>query len=500
MGVPRKPFELGASEASSVPCLMVHDDYRFEFEEWIREEGEQSKQIPRRKRFIGDRSYRHFDARVSLKMLESGEAAQLIAHLKNPTRLISHSFFPFLRRDKKVRRFIREVNAETGINKPVAKQKLRPIMYASHKDAVVYGFYGYILKKLYDERIRELGIADNVIAYRRIPREDGSERNKSNIDFAHDIYKMICGQKEIMVMCLDIKDFFGSMQHVGIYKRWSTLLGLDELPMGHKIVYRNITRYRYLFLTDVLQKLKIASIIKGRLVYAKGAQRVGPIGSPQLYNSQLNNSEFIRINKSPKGIPQGSPISDILANIYLTEFDVAVKEFLDGYGETLYRRYSDDIIMIFPPSEKDNVYEFITKLLTEEGLQVSSKKTELFYINRQERVLKDVTGLVAPGYALNKRTVQYLGFEFDLDGIHIRSGTIANHYRKLVRSLKKDVDLEEKSEAEYKKKSRKRDRYAYIKLASKRIGDARLLSQHKNVRKRTRRLKQQAAQHQLNTK
>lgn len=35
--------ELGTSEASTVPCLMNHENYSFELEEWLNEEAELAK-------------------------------------------------------------------------------------------------------------------------------------------------------------------------------------------------------------------------------------------------------------------------------------------------------------------------------------------------------------------------------------------------------------------------------------------------------------------------
>lgn len=63
-----------------------------------------------------------------------------------------------------------------------------------------------------------------------------------------------------------------------------------------------------------------------------------------------------------KGIPQGNPLSPLLSNIYLSKFDVQLKDA--GYALI---RYADDFIVIFASDEEARVgYEKIAKLLREE--------------------------------------------------------------------------------------------------------------------------------------
>lgn len=56
------------------------------------------------------------------------------------------------------------------------------------------------------------------------------------------------------------------------------------------------------------------------------------------------------INLSPKnhlGILQGTAVSAILANIYMIAFDEFVANLIENY-HGLYRRYSDDFIIVIP--------------------------------------------------------------------------------------------------------------------------------------------------------
>ncbi len=214
---------------------MNHENYEIQFDDWIYEQGEIEKKGSRSKPFIGDRSYRHFDPRVRLSTLESNEA-NVIPYLKYPERLIHYSFYPFVRRDKKTRRYTKEFDSLTNQKKVTIKQKVRHIMYASHNDACIFGFYAYMLKKIHNKQVEELGLNNSVIAYRKIPRDDIESKNKSNIDFANDIYKSIKSQSKAAILAIDIKDFFGSMNHEKIYIKWAEILGGNKLPLGHQIV------------------------------------------------------------------------------------------------------------------------------------------------------------------------------------------------------------------------------------------------------------------------
>lgn len=472
---------------------MNYEDYSFELDEWLKRERDVAALPRTSKAFIGDRPYRHFDARVSLRMLESNEVSTLVSELKNPILVSSHSFYPFIRNDKKVRRFVRETNKD-GVRVPVIKQKLRPIMYASHKDAVLLGFYAYLLKCIYDRKAPLLGVDETVIAYRKIPRNDSSGRNKSNIDFANDVYKSLPVDEDSAILCLDVSDFFGSMVHTNLEKRWCELLAVDQLPVGHKTIFKSITRYRYVFSDEVRTALKLGEVREGKFRYAKHAKLTGPLSTSKDYNKYVSKSKIIRVHGSPCGIPQGSPISDILANMYLIDFDRYINDLVSRFPAGVYRRYSDDIIIICPQDKIIELYEYAKERLAEEGLRINDKKTELFYIDRSVNILSDQTGLLLQGYDKNRKAIQYLGFEFDLADINVRSGTIANHYRKLKRSMKKNSapKKDEKLPGAERKQSKgrsKRDKYAYIKLASNLILSERLGRQFENVKKRVSRLR-----------
>jgi retron-type reverse transcriptase len=55
------------------------------------------------------------------------------------------------------------------------------------------------------------------------------------------------------------------------------------------------------------------------------------------------------------GIPQGSPISALLSNIYMFSFDKHMKNYVDSIGGK-YFRYCDDMLLIVPSEYRDTAY------------------------------------------------------------------------------------------------------------------------------------------------
>ena len=89
-------------------------------------------------------------------------------------------------------------------------------------------------------------------------------------------------------------------------------------------------------------------------------------------------SSIITRNNKSYGIPQGSPISDVLANIYLLEFDKLVRDHVEKLGG-IYTRYSDDILVVAPisPEQAQATEEWIRGEISKFGsaLKIEQKKS-----------------------------------------------------------------------------------------------------------------------------
>lgn len=69
----------------------------------------------------------------------------------------------------------------------------------------------------------------------------------------------------------------------------------------------------------------------------------------------LKNKKDIKKNMSGVGIPQSAPISAILSNIYMIEFDKYIKRHVAN-KQGIYMRYSDDFIIALPYEQTTLVF------------------------------------------------------------------------------------------------------------------------------------------------
>ena len=110
------------------------------------------------------RLYPHFDHAI----FNQHEAAALVT---DSPQVALHSFHPFLEYDLKNRKFAKHLeklqNLECG--KDISDfdvNKLRSIKYAAHSDAQIFSYYRFLLSQQYEQRLHQLGLNDNIIAYR----------------------------------------------------------------------------------------------------------------------------------------------------------------------------------------------------------------------------------------------------------------------------------------------------------------------------------------------
>src|SRR5207244_1890111 len=98
--------------------------------------------------------------------------------------------------------------------------------------------------------------------------------------------------------------------------------------------------------------------------------------TPKVFREVVRRGGLCRVNESGHGIPQGSPISAVLSNLYLLEFDTEVNAFAARHAG-LYRRYCDDLLLVLPkPELRDEARTIIRELLTRLSLVAHPEKTE----------------------------------------------------------------------------------------------------------------------------
>ena len=383
--------------------------------------------------------YPHFDDRISID-----EANALVT---NSERVASHKFFPFILYYDEWQPF-----RKNGKNK--VDKKTRPIRYAARRDAYIFTYYRRILADKYEERLDALNVNDSVIAYRKIKKETG--RGKCNIDFAKDAFDEIERQGNCVAIALDIKGFFENLDHDRIKRVWCDLLGVDRLPEDHYTIFKNLTQYHFVEQNEVYKRL-------GYLIDSdnSGDSREGftipfeqiPIQlcTPTEFRNKIAGHDpslpsIIRSNADEhrnlldRGIPQGAPISDLIANFYLLDFDVEMNSFATEKGGR-YMRYSDDILLIVPGGENEGnmVVNFVQERIKKYGnnLLIKPEKT---CIGRFNKTASDLTYQRIRGLQ-GANGFEYLGFRFDGQYVYIRDSTVSRMYSKATRAARRIVNM-----------------------------------------------------------
>lgn len=405
--------------------------------------------------------YPHFDAEMSSK------AAEALAN--DPSRVARHPFYPFLLFNKHWNRFASKGRA--------GKPKDRPIRYAARADAYIFARYRHALSEKYEAQLTSLGLSEAVLAYRRLASPEGA--GMCNIHFAKIAFEEVRRQQNCCVIALDISGFFESLDHERLKALWARLLGVSRLPDDHFHVFESITKYAVVDKEAAYERLGHFGVkgsrpdgttIKGYLTEKSKVPIKLCTGAEFRQNIAGGNGQPSIIEKNLKsfGIPQGAPISDLLANLYLIDFDVEVKSIAASHGGR-YFRYSDDILVIVPVEEhkardierivRAIIRRYGTKLLIKEEKSaiirfVQSGLRQSFHIlfdgqsveesekrKRIELETKKIDLLspeaiesIAEAKRDGRKTInglEYLGFRFDGAHVFIRDSTLSNLWRKV---------------------------------------------------------------------
>lgn len=335
------------------------------------------------------RNYAHFDKDLGISAL-----AKLV---QSDALVAAHSFLPFLSDRVLERRY------KPLLNKTV--DKTRPIMIPSHVDAHIFSYYASTLGQAHDQRLIDLGCSESVLAYRRW------EGGKCNIHFAVEAFDEVRKMANGVAIAIDLEAFFDSIPHALIKNEWKQTLQSDRLPDGHYAVFRSMTRYAHASRAQVCAKLGIS--------YRSIHKRREALCTPEQFRAHVRGGKLIQVNKQPNGIPQGSPISGLIANLAMTSFDAHMHSFARARGGS-YRRYSDDILLLAPTTEIDDILDELSRRIDRSGLRINNDKTE-----------RTVFRTTLQGQIETDRPLQYLGLLLDGDRILLRSRTLSRYWRRV---------------------------------------------------------------------
>lgn len=375
--------------------------------------------------------YPHFSSKISTK-----DEKWLLPYLQSPEKIAAHAFFPFILRKVLTRRFRKPKTTPPGVARRSLQRmrlpdKPRPIHYATHIDSHIYAFYANSLNQEYEKVLRqEPGLSECIMAYRRVASPYKPGRNKCNIEFAFETFEKIKRREEnCIVLTFDIKSFFDTLRHDLLKRAWCDLLETCTLPKDHYNIFKAITKYRYVQEFDILKTLNLRENDlrewkKDKLFTTEEFKQIITGLLPVTRHEQEQEGKF-----KGKGIPQGTPISAFLSNLYMLEFDRFMYGLIVQRHNGIYRRYPDDIIVVLlgDAAAADAVEELVNKKITDDlKLELQPDKTECFFFTRSGDGLK-VEG---------NKPLTYLGFEFDGDRVLVKGASLAKYYRSLKQMVK----------------------------------------------------------------
>lgn len=345
------------------------------------------------------KGYAHFDRKVELK--------DVFDEIRNPQTIINHSFMPFIHYPLTFHKYSKKNGNDER------KDKIRKLYYSSHYDRCIYQYYSYLLNEQYNQKAIEYGIENVAIAYR-------TNLKKNNIHFAKEAFDFIKAQTNCFIIVGDFKDFFDQLEHKYLKEKLCRLLNVSILPEDYYKVFRSITKYSYVNLTELLKYYDLKDTKSNRKLFNEKEIAL-PI------QELRENKKWIYPNYHDYGIPQGSAISAVLSNIYMLDFDQRINTYIKKYNGK-YLRYSDDTIFIFPIID-DNILDIYKEIIeivhSAPRLNLQKEKTKLYSycqgrLNNRDSLFENREN--------DKDIIDYLGFSFDGKNISIRDKTVSKYY------------------------------------------------------------------------
>ncbi|QAA23951.1 hypothetical protein C0674_02715 [Sporolactobacillus terrae] len=351
-----------------------------------------------------DRPYTQFDSAYP----SVGKAlAALELFNADPQLVGSHQFLPVVLREQKFLKMYYDKDAK----QLKFRTKVRPIVEVGHTDSLIYSLYAAKLSQAYEDGVNQLGIELVATAYRR--------GIGSNIEASKAVIDSVVEMNDCWIIKSDFVGFFDHLNHQVLKQAVSDLVGeKDETGTGSKYqlkqdwyaVIRSLTKYRHIAASNIPDRMLAFAKVHKRYVL-----RVREI------DNQIRTGELVVSAQHQVGIPQGTSMSAVLANVYMIAFDKQLHKLTTSLGG-LYRRYSDDFVLVLPgtlSTEKVKMVEQQVANLAQmhARLELETKKTKIL---RYQSATKKIEKLREDG-SLSESVFDYLGFIFDGRHVSLRS-------------------------------------------------------------------------------
>lgn len=382
------------------------------------------------KRHQVSKGYAHFDKRTSLADFKTR------SKVTNPEWVSHHGFWPLIHYKAQRTRFKRSKEKQSP-----KEQKTRDIRYCAHIDRCIYQRYSFLLDYQYNIFAKQIGIDDSAIAYR-------TNRKQCNINYAKRALDFIQSFTQCVVFVADFSNFFDNINHKVLKSSICELLNVEILPPDYYAVFKNITRYADWDWASLIQICNLEHSRKAR----KELNAKETILDMQQFRENAETCIFR--NKAGFGIPQGSPISAVLSNIYMIRLDKEIKKIV-SQSNGLYLRYCDDLFIAIPVFDENKkaaleiVNDVQNSISKQKGVEIQQEKTDLFFYDSSstESPLAKINE-VGSVTKLHAR-LDYLGFSFDGEKRRIRARAISKYYYRMRRKARNSVLYEQGSKNLY---------------------------------------------------
>ncbi|WP_343604812.1 reverse transcriptase domain-containing protein [Fluviicola sp.] len=400
-------------------------------------------------------------------------------YVLNPNKIAVHKFSPLLHRVINQRKFRPDKNSKKNKSRKrirtVKDPKERHIYFASHLDSIIYSYYSNLLTKAYEDFLGDKSYNSVAVAYRKIEIEKGKKGNKCNIEFAYEAIKFIEENKnrQLSIIVADVTSFFDNLDHKLLHKQWKRILQLNNLPDDHYAVYKNLVAKRYVNENELFKRFRHKLIIErfkpndikqkelkrkfvSKIQNMRHEKVVAFCNKDEFFSEATNLIRFDKPNNNAertsrgksllRGIPQGTPISATLANIYMLDFDERVyNETKSDSRNAYYQRYSDDMIIICDRKDEDHFYKLIREEIeTKANLDIQPKKTNIYrYELNQYSEFKG--GIVENDIVNPNKQLEYLGFVYDGSKVRVKTAGFSKFYRTMKRSFRRGAHFAKKS-------------------------------------------------------
>lgn len=407
------------------------------------------------------------------------DGAWVKMYVENPENIAAHKFVPLLHRTLNQRKFRPTKNAAKNKSgkrvRTLKGKKQRHIYFSSHLDSIVYGHYSYLLTKAYEDYLKNKPYSSVAVAYRRIPIGDGKSGNKSNIEFSFEAFEFIENNKgrELSIIVADVTSFFDNLDHRLLHTQWKLVLQTANLPEDHYTVYKSLVAKRYVNENELFNRFHHKLMIERFKPHDTAQKELKRKHVSKIYNMRhekvvafCDKDEFfeeatdlIRIDKPYnsryrksrgktllRGIPQGTPISATLANIYMLDFDERIYHAVsDPLKDAYYQRYSDDLIIVCDRKDEDYFYDLIREEIeTKANLEIQPAKTNVYrYETNKDSEFK---GGILEGSVVNtNKQLEYLGFMYDGTKVRVKTAGFSKFYRTMKRSFRRGAHFAKKA-------------------------------------------------------